>query len=69
MSLTKFHNKDLETSELSELAWFMSGPDMVTLGRMIGFFSSQGNYLHPRELKVFWESLTETEKMEYRVAL
>ncbi|MGW0901638.1 hypothetical protein ACWD0G_32555 [Streptomyces goshikiensis] len=43
--------------ELEQLVGFMTGPDKVTLGRMIGYFSVPGKYLHPREMKVFWEAL------------
>lgn len=46
----------------TQLRSLMTGPHMFTLARMICFFSWESRYLHPRELKIFWESLTEEEK-------
>lgn len=56
-----------EENELTVLIAFMQGPDNAILGRLIHFFSEGGKYLHPRELKPFWESLTEGEKNYYRM--
>lgn len=55
--------------EMKEIVAFMNGPDKVTLGRMIGFFSVPGKYLHPRELKPFWESLDVWDQNWFRVEL
>ncbi|MFJ2778179.1 hypothetical protein [Kitasatospora sp. NPDC087315] len=52
--------------ELKELSAFMLGPDKATLGRMIGYFSVSGKYLHPRELKEFWETLKPMERAWFR---
>lgn len=62
------------TIEAQELSNFMHGPDQVTLARLTTFFSYpvldgtdwRKCYLHPRELKLFWDSLTESEKNYYR---
>lgn len=50
-----------------ELVRFMNGPDDATLRRLLGYFSYESRYLHPRELKLFWDSLTEDEKNYYRM--
>lgn len=55
--------------EIKELAKFMKGEDLPTFARMIDYFSVQGKYLHPRELKKFWESLTEEEKLYYHFGM
>ncbi|MFD4247838.1 hypothetical protein ACFWP3_40615 [Streptomyces sp. NPDC058525] len=52
--------------ELQQLSAFMLGPDNSTLGRMIGYFSVLGKYLHPRELKEFWETLQPVERAWFR---
>lgn len=52
--------------DLPELIRFMNGPDDAVKRRLLGYFSYESRYLHPRELKVFWESLTEDEKDYYR---
>lgn len=49
-----------------ELIEFMNGPDSVTLRRLLTYFSYDSRYLHPRELREFWGSLTGTEKNYYR---
>jgi hypothetical protein len=53
-------------NDFPELIAFMQGPDRVTFARLISFFSVDSRYCHPRELKPFWESLTEAEKFYYR---
>jgi hypothetical protein len=52
--------------EMAQLERLMNGEDKATLARMISFFSVPGKYLHPRELKIFWDSLTDSEKNEWR---
>lgn len=53
-------------NDLPALIKFMQGPDNATLVRLISFFSRDSRYCHPRELKAFWESLSESEKNYYR---
>ncbi|AWN06180.1 hypothetical protein SEA_MIEK_79 [Streptomyces phage Miek] len=53
-------------NDLPALIKFMQGPDNATLVRLISFFSRDSRYCHPRELKLFWESLSESEKNYYR---
>lgn len=55
--------------DFEELRIFMSGPDSRILKYLVAYFSYNGRYLHPRELRVFWESLTESEKEYYRHAI
>lgn len=52
--------------EMKQLSEFMLGPDKFTLGRMIGYFSTPGKYLHPGELKEFWETLQPLERAWFR---
>lgn len=59
----------MSEGEIQKLADFMSGPDARIFGRFIGYFSTPGKYLHPRELKEFWESLTLMEQSYYRHAI
>ena len=54
-------------NDIPALIKLMSGPDAVTFRRLVSFFSLDSRYLHPRELKEFWESLTESEKNYYRM--
>lgn len=49
------------------LSAFMQGPDIETYGRMIGFFSVPGKYLHPRELMRFRTSMTDEEWIDFKV--
>lgn len=53
-------------SETRILVDFMQGPDNAVLRRLIVFFSKDGKHCRPREVKSFWESLTESEKNYYR---
>jgi hypothetical protein len=55
--------------ERTSLVKFMIGPDNPIFAKMICYFSSAGKYCHPRELKKFWESLTEREKDYYRAVV
>ena len=59
----------LTQEQRRELVEFMSGPDMIHLVRFINYFSFNGRYLKPAELKEFWDSLAEDEKNYYRVAI
>lgn len=52
--------------DIVELIAFMNGPDKAVLKRLVAYVSLDGRYCHPRELKRFWESLTESEKNYYR---
>lgn len=56
-------------NDVKELIAFMQGAYQVTFSRMIWFFSEGNRYLHPRELKVFWESLTPEEEQYYSMEL
>lgn len=49
------------------LSAFMQGEDSATYGRMIGFFSVPGKYLHPRELMRFRNSMTTEEWVDFKV--
>lgn len=60
--------------DTAELVRFMNGPDGPTLRRLLWFFNDVEDeearpfghrYCHPRELKEFWESLTQSEKNYY----
>jgi hypothetical protein len=53
-------------TDVEELIAFMQGPDNATLVRLVSFFSRDSRYCHPRELREFWESLTESDKNYYR---
>ena len=53
--------------DIPELIRFMNGPDDATLRRLLAYFSYESKYLHPRELKEFWDSLKESEKNYYRM--
>jgi AAA15 family ATPase/GTPase len=59
-------NIDVTANEMTGLISFMNGLDGVTLKRLLSYFSHESRYLHPRELKEFWDSLTESEKNYYR---
>lgn len=56
----------LIVTEMQDLIAFMQGPDNPVLVRLVSFFSRDSRYCHPRELKPFWESLTESDKNYYR---
>lgn len=59
-----------DIDEKIELISFMTGPDRATLRRLAYYFSGDSKkYLHPRELKKFWDSLTEDEKDYYHEAV
>jgi phosphopentomutase len=53
-------------NDIPELIKFMNSSDHDTLSELVNFFSLDSRYCHPRELKRFWESLTESEKDYYR---
>ena len=55
--------------DVEELIIFMNGPDKPTLAAMISFFSHESRYLHPRELKRFWDSLSDEEKLWWRFVI
>jgi hypothetical protein len=55
------------SNDFPELLSFMNGPDGPTLRRLLGYFSYESRYVHPRELKAFWESLTQSEKNYYHM--
>jgi hypothetical protein len=55
--------------DIPELIKFMNGPDSIHLKEMVVFFSLDSRYLHPRELKLFWESLTPDERSYYQTAV
>jgi hypothetical protein len=61
--------KFLSREAVEELTAFMNGPDNRVLCRMINYFSYGSRYLTPRELKKFWDSLTEVEKTYWRTAI
>lgn len=52
--------------DIKILTAFMQGPDQVTFGRMIGYFSVPGKYLHPRELMRFRNSMTDEEWIDFK---
>jgi hypothetical protein len=54
------------SNDIPDLIKFMNGPDRPVLARLINYFSFDSRYCHPRELKAFWESLSESEKNYYR---
>lgn len=55
--------------DMDELIVFMNGHDGPYLRELVSYFSLDSRYCHPRELKLFWESLTESEKNYYRDAV
>lgn len=61
--------KFLSAETVAELTAFMCGPDKRVLSRMIGYFSYNSRYLTPRELKKFWDAISEVEKTYWRSAI
>lgn len=61
--------KTLSTADFDALRTLMTGPDSRILRYLVAYFSYQSRYLHPRELRIFWESLTDAEKEYYRQAI
>lgn len=53
-------------NDIPDLVAFMNGPDDAVKRRLLCYFSYESRYCHPRELKAFWYSLTESEKNYYR---
>jgi hypothetical protein len=62
---------DMDSPEYAEdikmLSTFMTGPDMATYGRMIGFFSVPRKYVHPREIWRFRNSMSDEEWTDFKV--
>lgn len=61
--------EDIST-ETFELIGFMNGPDAPVLKRLIVFFSKKAGdlkpkYLHPRELREFWVTLSLADRFYY----
>ena len=58
--------QELFPNDISDLIKFMNGPDSPVLKRLINYFSYDSRNCHLREIKDFWESLSESEKNYYR---